>query len=301
MDPYDGREDLKKKIIKTVENPNESFFDEPIRMMKAIRLAAELGFDLSKNVYVAIKANYKLLEKVHIDKLRDEFTALVSAPYAGKGLNMILDTGIINIILGYEVVEKLTRREKNDLLVLSQNIDKTKQVPERRLGLFYACVDKKKAMPSIDKFNYDPKTYQHLVDAVHDMAKLYFTAQKPELKKFIYDRDMERYEYLANLEKAQRIVFDYNSETKIRSKIYLLSEVRQHNEPIFVEDLVIDANDLIEAGICNEENAGDMLKLLIEHLHQKPNLNNRAALLQLAKKYKRNKLAALTRKVKWLR
>ena len=301
VDPFGGREDIKNKLVKTIGDPVERFREDPVRMLRAIRFAAELDFDLTQSVYEAIAANYRLLEKISIDRFRNEFVKIMSAPHAGKGLGLIIDTGIINLILGDDVVKSLTRREKNDLLILSQNIDRSKQVPERRLGLFYTTLSKKKAQPSIEKFNFDSKTRQHLIDAINDMPKLYFTSTKDALKKFIYERSMERYNYLANLEKAQRIVFDYDSETKIKSKMYLLEEIHALREPIFVEDLAIDGNDLIEAGICEDKEVGKMLNMLIEKIHIKPNLNKRDELLKLAKLYKRNKLAAWTRGIKWTR
>ncbi len=300
-DPYGGREDIRKKIIKTVGEASESFRAEPIRMMKAIRYAARYGFDLHKNVYEAIGANYPLLETVKPEKIRDEFTDILAAPHAGKGLNMLMSTGLIRVILGEQQFNGLTRREKSDLLALCEGIDKTKQIPERRLGLFYSLIHKKRALPSINKLNFDEETHQHLVDAVHDMPKLYFTARPEDLKRFIYDRSMARYEYLANLEKAQRIALGYESETKIRSKIYMLEEIKRNHEVIFAEDLAIDANDLIEAGICDETNAEKMLLMLTESTHIKPKQNTREELLKLAKKYKKNKIAAWGRGVSWLR
>ena len=301
VDPYNGREDIKKKLIRTTRPAEELFREDPIQMMKAIHYAAELDFDLTKDVFEAIAGNYQLLESVSVDKIRDEFTETITAAHGGKGLSLIMDTGILNIILGADVVARLSNREKSDLMILSQNIDKTYQVPERRLGLFYTCVSRKKATPSIEKLNFDSATYQHLTDAVRDMAKLYFTAQPEELKRFIYERGWDRYQYLANLEKAQRIVFDYHSDTKIKSKMYMIDEFKRKGEAVFVEDLAIDANDLIEAGICTTDNAGKMLSMLVETIHVKPNLNDYKELLKLAKKYKKSKLAAMTRGVKWLR
>ena len=301
VDPYNGREDIKKRLIRTTRPAEEIFREDPIQMMKAIYYAAELDFDLTKDVFGAIANNYRLLESVSVDKIRDEFTETITASHGGKGLSLIMDTGILNIILGDDVVAKLTRREKSDLMFLSQNIDRTHQVPERRLGLFYTCISRKKAMPSIEKLNFDSVTYQHLIDAVRDMAKLYFTVQPAELKRFIYERGWERYQYLANLEKAQRIVFDYHSDTKIKSKMYMIDEFKRKGEAVFVEDLAIDANDLIEAGICTTDNAGKMLAMLVETIHVKPELNEYKELLKLAKKYKKSKFAAMTRGVKWLR
>ena len=252
-------------------------------------------------IYEAIVNHYELLESEEIGKIRGEFSKIISSSHAGKGLSMIMDTGILNVILGKDVVPKLTRREMSDLTVLCQNIDKTHRVKDRRLGLFYTCMDKKKALSSIEKLGFDGDTYQHLVDAACDMAKLYFLAQKPNLKKFIYERGWDRYNYMASLEKAQRIVFDYYSDTKIKSRMFMLDEIKAYKEPIFTEDMVIDGNDLLEAGICNEEQAEKLLAMMVEELHVHPKLNTRKDLLKLAKKYKNNKMAAMTRGIHWLR
>ena len=301
VDPYEGREDVRKKLIRTVGDANEHFQAEPASMIKAIRYAAEYGFDLHKSVYEAICNNYKMLEKASVGRIRDDFTDILASGDAGRGLNMLMDTGLIRVILGEDQFARLTRREKSDLLSLCDGIDKTHRVPERRLGLFYSLIDKRRSMPSISKLDFDPKTHQHLVDAVHDMPKLYFTTRTEALKKFIYKRGMERYEYLLNLEKAQRIALGFDSQLKIEAKMYLLKEIQQNNEVIFVEDLAIDANDLIEEGICTKENADKMLRMLTESTHIKPKQNTREELLKVAKRYKWNKIAAMGRGVKWLR
>ena len=97
------------------------------------------------------------------------------------------------------------------------------------------------------------------------------------------------------------IIFDYSIETKIRSKIYLLGEFEKNNDPIFVEDLVIDANDLMEAGILDtSEECEQMLKMLVERLHIEPGKNTRKDLFEMAKRYKKNKLAAYLSGVSWV-
>lgn len=291
-DAFDGKEDIRKKLIRTVGDADKMFKEDPIKMIRALRLCSELGFDLHKGAYDAIVANYKLLETADVNKIREEFKLLMAGEAAGKGMNMLLDTGLVAIILGEDILQKLTKREREDLTLLSENIEKTQPVTERRLGLFYACIDKKRSKPAIERLNYDEKTKQHLIDAVTDMAKLYFTATGPALKKFIYERGWERYEYLASLEKAQRIIFEYFSDTKILSKIYLLEDIKKYREPIFVEDLFIDANDLVEAGICDREKADKILKMLVEECHIHPRKNTREKLLELAKTYSKHKIIA---------
>lgn len=301
VDPYEGREDIRKKLVRTVGDPQVQFQQQPIQMMRALRYAAEYDFDLHKSVFDAICKHYALLNTVDKKRVRDELIAMIGAPHAGKGLSMMMDTGILKVILDEDAVAHLTKREMTDLTTLCQNVDKTQQVPERRLGLFYTCVDKKKAMPSIEKLQFDEKIRQHLEDAVKDMAKLYFIAQKPDLKKFIYAKGWERYNYMASLEKAQRIVFDYFNETKIKSKMYLLEEIKTYREPIFEDELAIDGNDLMEAGICTSaEDAAKMLTMLVEEMHVHPRKNTRNDLLTLARKYKKFKFLTWTRGTHWL-
>ena len=301
IDLFQGREDIRKRFIKTVGDADESFKKEPLRMLKAIRLAAELDFDLHKSVYEAILANSQLLAEVSPGKIRDEFTQLITAANAGKGLKMIMNMGLLWVILGRELEARLTGREKSDLLALSEGINKSQQVEERRLGLFYSCIGKKKILPVIEKFNYDQVTNQLLIDAASDLPKFYFTNNKTALKKFLYERGWERYKYIENLEKAQRIVFNYDSETKIKSKMYLLDEIRNKNEAVFIEDLLIDANDLIEAEICPPEKADKIMGMLIEEIHTHPLKNNRQELMKLAKTYSKNKLVAALRGINWSR
>lgn len=301
VDLYGGRDDISKKIIKTVGDAGLRFKEDPVRMLRAIRFVAELGFDLSKEVFEGISENYKLLEKVSTDRFRSEFIRIMGSNNPGKGLRLIMETGIFSLIIGEAAYSNLSRRERSDLVILCDNLHKTKPIAERRLGLLYTSLNRKTALASIEKFQFDKELNQNLVDAVYDMAKLYFKTNKKDLKKFIYNHGWDRYDYLANLEKAQRIVFDYDSKLKIEGKMHWVKEMKNNGEAIFIEDLAIDGNDLIEAGICKGKDVGKMLTLLVETVHTKPALNRRIDLLNLARKYKINKLAAYMRGIKWLR
>ncbi len=301
-DPFDGRGDIKGKLIRTVGPAEDRFKERPILMFRAVRLVSQLGFDLHKSVMDAIVKNYKLLHREDMAKVRREFTAMIGGPYAGKAMSMVIDTGLLDIILGEDIASDLNRREMSELTLFCKNIDKTKLVADRRLGVFYTALGKKKAEASIERLGFSGDTLQHLTDAVSDMAKLYFVGQKPKLKQFIYQRGWDRYNYMAMLEKAQRIVYEHHTDSKIKSRIYLLEEIKALHEPIFVEDMKISAEDLIEAGILAEGEDGKvLLSQMVEHLHLHPELNTRKELLKLAKKFKRNKIAALTRGVRWLR
>ena len=185
----------------------------------------------------------------------------------------------------------------SDLTILCQNIDKSKKVQDRRLGLLYTCIGSGNAKKAVNRMDYSEETRIHLLDAIRDMPRLYFCVAKKPLKKFIYERSWDRFDYLLNLEKAQRIVFDYDTTLKIQGKMYFVDEIKNNYEPVFPEDLVIDRDDLIEAGYATDKTADKMLRMLVEETHERPEKNTRKDLLALAKKYKRNKFAAFFRGV----
>lgn len=299
IDMYEGREDLRKKLIRTIKPADECFKEDPVRMLRAIRLAAELQFDLHRSVHEAILANAELLENVSKNKVRDEFTMLINAVDAGKGLKMLIDMDLLWVVLGRGM--RLSGREKSDLAELCRGINLSQQVEERRLGLFFTCIDRKKIRPVIEGLNFDEETETLLLDAVNDLPKFYFINNKTSLKQFLYQKGWDRYNYLTNMEKAQRIVFGYDSETKIKSKMYMLEEVLNKKEAIFLEDLVVDANDLVEAGACPPERAEKILSMLMDEIHTHPLRNTRKDLLRLAEMYNKNKFAAMLRGVKWNR
>lgn len=301
IDPYEGREDIKQKLVKTVYDPERMFKEEPIRMMEAIRLAAELGFDLKKNVYEAIVANWELLLNFDVNAIREELERILVSDNAGKGLNMLAGCGLMPVIMGQEVAGKMSASDMRAFKTVCKNIDKTRPVRTRRLGLLYTIFSKKRGTAAIDHLNYDPKTRQHLVDAVEEIINIQFLNDDIIFKRYIFEHGWDRFNYLHNLSKAQRIVYDQPS-SKIESRNYMMKVITSNNVPVFVEDLVIDANDIMEAGITDSpEKAQWLLTQIIAAVHKKVQNNDREILLKLAKKYSRNKLAAKLRYVRWIR
>lgn len=303
VDEKGGKSDITARLIRTVGDAAELFREEPFKIMKAFRLVADLGFDMTQPVYEAIIANKEGLDTVKSSRIGKEFLQIMGAEYAGKALNMIVDMGVLRYILGAEVADNLTGREKKELTELCNNIEKTKMIPERRMGVLMSMLSKRKALAAIDKLGYEGELRTHLEDVARDLPEFHFCQQPQTLKKFCYEHaPMERSDYLLQLQKAMMIVFGYDIETKIKSKMYLFGEFEKNSDPIFVEDLAIDGNDLMEAGITETpEESEAMLKMLVERLHIEPRKNTRRELLELAKRYKKHKFIAYFRGVSWIR
>ena len=305
VDPYGGRDDIRARLIRTVESCEEVFEKEPIHMLEAVRIAAELDFDLHKSIFEAIGNHWRVLlaqtDSGDVASVREEFENLLISDHAGKGLKMLTGTGLMAVILGEDVAGRMSMSDTNAFKTVCDNIDKTRPVRTRRLGLVYTAITKKRALAAIERLQFDKKTEEHLKDGVERIIDINFLNTDMEFKKFLFKYGNERYNYLHNLSKAMRIVYDQPS-LKIESRNYMMKKIISGNEPVFVEDLVIDANDIMEAGITDSaEKAAELLEQIAALVHKNPANNHRDVLLKYAKKYSKNKLAAKTRYVKWVK
>ena len=94
VDLHGGLADLAARRLTTPAPPEESFADDPLRMMRAARFAAQLGFEVASDVRVAMTERAATLEIVSAERIRDEFTKLVCAPSPRPGLALIVGTGL---------------------------------------------------------------------------------------------------------------------------------------------------------------------------------------------------------------
>lgn len=98
LDPFDGLKHLEDKIIITPLNPEETFSDDPLRMMRAIRFAAQLNFSISENAIEAIKKNKERVNIVSKERITDELNKIILSPIPSIGFNYLFDTGLLKII-----------------------------------------------------------------------------------------------------------------------------------------------------------------------------------------------------------
>ncbi|MEY3769599.1 MAG: hypothetical protein RL390_463, partial [Actinomycetota bacterium] len=99
IDVFNGLTDLSAKILRTPVTPEQSFSDDPLRMMRAARFAAQLNFEVSED---ALKAMTEMAERINIisaERIRDEFTKLIMSNNPRKGIAILVSTGIAELVL----------------------------------------------------------------------------------------------------------------------------------------------------------------------------------------------------------
>ncbi len=99
VDPFDGLGDLAARRLRTPVTPEQSFDDDPLRMMRAARFAARLGMDLEDGVRTAMTEMAGRIEIVSAERVRDELTKLLLAPDPRRGLEVLVDTGVAGHVL----------------------------------------------------------------------------------------------------------------------------------------------------------------------------------------------------------
>ena len=99
VDPYGGLEDLAAGVLRTPGRPEDSFSDDPLRMLRAARFAAQLGLRVDPAVVAAMTAMADRISIVSAERVRDELTKLLLAPDPRAGLRLLVDTGLADQVL----------------------------------------------------------------------------------------------------------------------------------------------------------------------------------------------------------
>src|SRR3989344_7881174 len=99
IDIFNGQEDLKNNIIRTVGNPDERFSEDALRMLRAVRFAAALGFTIEETTKEAIKKNALWLEAISKERVRDELVKIVMADRAADGIELLRQLHLLKFIL----------------------------------------------------------------------------------------------------------------------------------------------------------------------------------------------------------
>ncbi|HET6780857.1 MAG TPA: CCA tRNA nucleotidyltransferase [bacterium] len=98
-DYVDGRQDIRRRIIRTIGTPQERFAEDYLRMLRAVRLAAELDFTIEAETFRAIAALAPSVERVSAERIRDELLRLLVAPGRSNGVRLLDESGLLRIIL----------------------------------------------------------------------------------------------------------------------------------------------------------------------------------------------------------
>jgi poly(A) polymerase len=99
IDPFDGLADLTAKVLRTPSSAQQSFSDDPLRMMRAARFASQLNFEISEDVLAAMKSMASRISIISAERVREEFTKLLMSERPRLGITILVDTGLADLVL----------------------------------------------------------------------------------------------------------------------------------------------------------------------------------------------------------
>lgn len=161
VDPYDGLGALAAGRLRTPSTPEVSFGDDPLRMMRAVRFCAQLGFDLAADVAEAMQRMAGTIAKVSAERVRDELTKLLLSPDPHRGLLLLVDGGLAEHVLP-------------ELPALQLEIDehhRHKDVYEHTLTVLDQAIDLEGPADSGAEYVPGPDLVLRLAALLHDIGK----------------------------------------------------------------------------------------------------------------------------------
>lgn len=314
IDPFNGTEDIKGRIIKAVGNPTERFKEDALRILRAVRLATVLDFNIEENTLQAIVETMDGLRFISVERIREELDNILLSDNPSRGISLLYHLGLMKYVLPelmpiaifnqfnpyhdkdvlnhtLEVLENTPKNLAIRLAALLHDSGKpsTFTVDEKGIGHFY---DHEKISAQISKLalsrlKYDNKT----VNTVNKLISFHMvsleTKNELKLKKLINNLGKENISALIDLKTADFIAKPDSGS----SKLYEVAEFRdrvlqiiERKDPLSVKDLAIDGNDILNLGVKEGRLIGKVLSELLELVLKNPELNKSDILLNIVKK-----------------
>lgn len=315
VDPYHGLGDLKKKIIRAVGDASARFSEDALRMLRAIRFATTLGFEVEKKTTDAVVKNSKLISKVSGERVRDELFKILASDNAYDGIILAKDTGILKVIMPeldecFAVEQKSPKRHhifdvgthcvmslkfcpSKDIIVrfatLLHDVGKAKvaDVTEEGVRTFYnhEVVGGRIVLAIAKRLNLSKADREKLYLLVrwHQFSVSEDQTDKA-LRRFIKNIGVENIENMMDLRVGDRLGGGLQQPESWRLKLFRQRLKEVLKKPFTVADLKINGRDVMEIlKIKPGPKVGEILNKLFEEVADDPKKNKREYLLKRIK------------------
>lgn len=305
--------DLELGVIRTVGNPEDRFKEDALRMMRAIRFSAQLGFSIEKETYLAIAKLAETIQYVSKERVRDEFTKILLSD-GPQTLEYIYTTGLYNYVmpdLG-KIVECTQHNKYHYTTVFHHTLDVIRRVP-KEFNARWAALFHDMGKPYVK--TTDAEGWEHYYEHQKDsqrIAEMYMdelkfsNEQKEVISKYVYYHDYplsqvndrkfkemiveigeENFVNFLKLREADALAHNLSMSTNFAIDAVSICKDRYikyltEPEPLRIKDLAINGNDLKDIGLNGKE-IGEALKLCLEKVLEKPELNTKEELLRLVR------------------
>ena len=263
VDEFGGMEDLKAGIVRCVGRPEDRFTEDALRLLRALRFSAQLGFEIEESTYAAIKTIAPNLAKVSKERVQAELTKLLLSAHPERIL-LLKETGLsAQIVPGFDAVFAPALFSKLSRLPAEKSL---------RWAGFLLCQSTKQAEAVLKGLKMDNETIGN-VSRMIEGAKETLPLEKPAVR-----RAMSRYTpyQLEGALKLKELMGSPDAE-EIRR---LREEIIRDGDCVSLKDLAVKGRDLLEAGVERGPMIGEILNHLFDLVLLYPEKNDRELLLK---------------------
>ncbi|MGG7096677.1 CCA tRNA nucleotidyltransferase, partial [Clostridium sardiniense] len=314
-DYFNGLEDLKNRIIRTVGNSDKRFNEDALRIMRAIRFSAQLNFEIEENTLNAIKKNKELLENISAERIRDELCKILISDNPRKGIILLRDCGVLNIIIpelisliGFNqrnryhhedifnhtlsVVENTPNNLILRLSALFHDIGKTDCffIDDDGNGRFFGHnnISEEIAEGILTRLHFDNKTIKTVCILIKEHMNVLDNPSNVAIKRLINRVSVDNIHLLYSLQEAD--IKSLKIPDEALSKLNIMRDrtkfILESKAPMSTKDLAIDGGTLIsELSLVPGKIIGDTLNHILQLVLNNPALNTKETLLSEAKEY----------------
>ena len=313
IDLYDGQKDLENKIIRTVGNPDERFGEDALRMMRAIRIASQIGFLIEEKTFESIQKNANLIQKIAGERIRDELFKILVSTIPSQGITLLKNCGLLQEIIpelldGYGMTQKghhiddvwthnlktLDNCSSNNpvtkLAALLHDVGKPKSMigeGEDRTFHNHEIIGSRIAVSIGKRLRLSNNELEQLFKLVRwHMFTVQETQTDKAVRRFIRNVTPEYIDEMISMRRADRLGSG-SKETSWRWELFKERIIEVQKQPFSIRDLKVNGVDVMEIlKIKPSRKVGEVLNAIFKEVEEKPELNEREVLLGKIKELK---------------
>ncbi len=276
VDEFDGIGDLERKIIRCVGNPMDRFHEDALRILRAVRFAANLGFDIDEDTKKAAAELAPTLKKISKERIQTELDKMFLSDHP-EMLEEACNLGITREVLAEanhlkeqdkltEVIEIMNQMEKNHYL---------------RWASVYIYSDKTRTQEALKALKFDNHTIDICSRIVNAVNTRKLPQNRAEVRKDIYEVGQDIYELYLKFLRGYLTVKNADISERYCQICEEYQDIIEKGECISLKQLCINGKDLIQTGMFRGTAIGEELNKLLYMVMEQPELNQREKLLEL--------------------
>lgn len=322
IDPFGGRADLSRKVIRAVGDPRERIDEDLLRSLRAVRFANRLGFTIEESLKEAIRANAGKINSISKERIASELSEILTSATPSRGIRLMDEVGLLAEIFPevkrtigfdqhssyhsddvYEHSLKVLDESPADLTVrfaaLYHDVGKvdTFFLDERGEGRFFGhqSLSEEMLRKRLKELKFSNKFISDTTSLVKRHMDCSNTYTKKSIRKLLRRLGEENLRRLFGLQMADILATKHPATSNIDLGEKLLAEVLADDVPKNRSDLAIDGNDLIRMGYPQGRIIGDLLRIIEEEILEENLENNKKTIKDFLTRMGKN-LDSLTKK-----